>query len=143
MATQQVTRISAYGILTRANQLLLCRLSSQVLAGAGMWTLPGGDIEFGEDPKDAMIREVEEETGLNVVSTGLAGVHSFRLDSPKRSFHGIQLIYHATILGGRLRHEVSGSTDQCAGHALDALDSLPVVELVDAALPMISGRSRA
>ena len=73
MVNLQVTRISAYGFVLDGNRLLLCRLSGHVL-DAGKWTLPGGAIEFGEAPEAAMAREVEEETGLRVVSAGLAGV---------------------------------------------------------------------
>lgn len=30
------------------------------------WDLPGGDLDFGEDPFESMIREIKEETGLDV-----------------------------------------------------------------------------
>jgi 8-oxo-dGTP diphosphatase len=36
--------------------------------GGGTWAPPGGHLEFNEDPKDTAIREVLEETGLNVSS---------------------------------------------------------------------------
>jgi len=29
------------------------------------WDLPGGDVEYGEDPKKAILREIKEETGFN------------------------------------------------------------------------------
>ena len=70
---------------------------------AGKWTLPGGGIEFGEDPEAAMIREVEEETGLHVSSAGLAGIDSFTHDAPERSFHGLRIIYHANVLDGVIK----------------------------------------
>jgi len=34
--------------------------------GAGTWSVPGGHIDFGETPEEACIREVREETGLNL-----------------------------------------------------------------------------
>ena len=42
----------------------------------GMWSLPGGGIEAGESITEAAIREVKEETGLDVRITGLVGVYS-------------------------------------------------------------------
>jgi 8-oxo-dGTP diphosphatase len=136
IATVEVTRISAYALLIERDHLLLCRLSGDMLH-AGMWTLPGGGIEFGEDPEAAMIREVEEETGLRVSAAGLAGIHSFTHDTPGRSFHGIRIVYYADVIDGVLRYEQDGTTDMCRWHALDTLETLGLVELVEAALPML------
>ena len=41
-----------------------------------LWNLPGGALEHGEAPWDGVIREVKEETGLEVEVSGLAGVYS-------------------------------------------------------------------
>ena len=41
-----------------------------------LWNLPGGALEHGEAPWDGVIREVREETGLEVEVSGLAGVYS-------------------------------------------------------------------
>ena len=41
-----------------------------------LWNLPGGALEHGEAPRDGVIREVKEETGLEVEVSGLAGVYS-------------------------------------------------------------------
>ena len=41
--------------------------------GAGTWGLPGGHQEFGESPEQTAVREVAEETGLQVVATARLG----------------------------------------------------------------------
>ena len=41
-----------------------------------LWNLPGGVLEHGEAPWDGVIREVREETGLEVEVSRLAGVYS-------------------------------------------------------------------
>lgn len=136
MPKPQVTRIAAYGLVIDAGQVLLCRISKD-LPQRGMWTLPGGGLEFGEHPESGMIREVEEETGLVVRPSGLAGVDSISGEAAERSFHSIRIIYHTELLGGTLRYEAEGSTDMCDWHPIDGLDSLAVVDLVEAALPII------
>jgi len=42
----------------------------------GLWAIPGGAQEIGESCTEAAIREVREETGLDVEVTGLVGIYS-------------------------------------------------------------------
>src|SRR5688500_6619959 len=60
-------RVGAYAVMLREHagrvEDLLSRLSARV-SRTELWTLPGGGIEHGEDPRLAVIREIREETGL-------------------------------------------------------------------------------
>ena len=89
------TRVGAYAICTDGDRLLLCRVAPRVM-GAGIWTLPGGEVEFGEDPADAVLRELAEETGLVGHVGGLLEVSS-RLYRPDDvappPVHAIRVIY--------------------------------------------------
>lgn len=40
----------------------------------GQWSLPGGRVEWGESVREAVVREVREETGIDVDLEGLAGI---------------------------------------------------------------------
>ncbi len=59
-------------ISVRDGQLLLVRRGRE--PARGLWSLPGGHVEAGEYLSDALRREVEEETGLDVTVDGLAGI---------------------------------------------------------------------
>jgi mutator protein MutT len=53
----------------------------------GMWTLPGGKIEPGESPAQATVREVKEETGLDVRVVAFVTVFELRRDGYAYDIH--------------------------------------------------------
>lgn len=55
------------------------------------WALPGGFVDYGERCETAAIREMKEETGLDVVLTGLLGVYSDPDRDPRS--HTMSVIY--------------------------------------------------
>jgi|TARA_B100000315_G_scaffold253274_1_gene291758 ADP-ribose pyrophosphatase YjhB (NUDIX family) len=136
-STVKQTRIGAYGVVTGEDRILLCRISDQVPEFAGVWTLPGGGLNFGEDPADGMVREVFEETGLTVRPLSVAGVDSISGDLPDRSYHSIRIIYHTEVLGGTLTNEIDGTTDMCKWFSEEEARELNLVGLVRDALPLV------
>jgi ADP-ribose pyrophosphatase YjhB (NUDIX family) len=64
--------------------------------GMGGWALPGGFIDAEETVCDAAVREVKEETNLDVELEGLLGVYSYV--DPHKS--GLVVIFQARVLGG-------------------------------------------
>lgn len=132
------TRVAAYALcIDDAERMLLVRIAAGY-PGAGRWTLPGGGLGFGEDPRDGVLRELGEETGLEGRIDGLAFVHSgsgpARPEAGAGAWHAIRIIYRVRISGGQLRDEADESTDQAAWIARPELSALPTVEMVDAAL---------
>ena len=131
------TRLAAYTVCVEDGRLLLVRIAPGYPA-AGMWTLPGGGIAFGEDPADAARRELAEESGLEGRIDDLAFVNSIAGDAQaelgRDAWHGVRIVYLATIVGGTLRDEVEESTDRAEWATLPGLEGRPVTELVEGAL---------
>lgn len=85
------------------------------------WALPGGFVDCGETCEEAAVREAREETGLDVVLTGLLGVYSDPVRDPRR--HTISVVYTAQAVdAARLR-----AGDDAASAELFPLDSLPLL----------------
>ena len=86
-------KVVAATIPEQGERVLLTRRS--ISPGRGLWTFPGGFIDFGETASDGAVRETFEETGLKVELTGLLNVYSYP-DSP------VIIVYKARVLDGVL-----------------------------------------
>lgn len=135
MVGERVLRVAAYGVVTDdGGRVLLVRLSEDT-SQPGWWTLPGGGIEHGEHPRDAMVREVFEETGLRATCGELLTVESVHLPPDQGhlpdDLHSIQVVYRATVAdpGSPLTHEADGSTDLARWIPREDLATLPLVPL--------------
>ncbi|MDL2335985.1 MAG: NUDIX domain-containing protein [Chloroflexota bacterium] len=138
------TRLAAYTICIEDGRLLLVRIAPGYPA-AGIWTLPGGGVAFGEDPADAARRELGEESGLEGRIDDLAFVNSITGDAnaelSRDAWHGVRIVYLATVTGGTLRDEVEESTDRAEWATLPGLDGRPVTELVRVTLEWLGTTS--
>src|SRR3712207_5772578 len=83
----QRQRVGAYAVILREHggriEVLLSRLAPKV-SGAELWTLPGGGVDHGEDPRRAVVREIHEETGLDATVSETAHVYSAHLPRASR-----------------------------------------------------------
>ncbi len=128
---ERFIRIAAYALCVDDGRILLARIS-RGFPDAGSWTLPGGGLEFGEPPDTGLLRELEEESGLRGDVLSLLAVDS-ELYGPRPGreswVQSLRIVYRVGIVGGDLRHERDGSSDQCAWLPLEEVDSLALVSL--------------
>lgn len=83
------------------------------------YALPGGFIEEGEQAENAAVREMREETGLNVKLLGLLGVYSAPDRDPRQ--HTLSVVF----VGEAVNPEELKAGDDAAGAAYYPLDKLP------------------
>lgn len=83
------------------------RLLLQQRSDGGQWGLPGGSVEIGESLRDAIVREVREETGLTVAPRRLVGLYSSPAFQVVRypdgnAWHYISVCFECRVRSGRL-----------------------------------------
>jgi ADP-ribose pyrophosphatase YjhB (NUDIX family) len=140
--TQRVVRVAAYGLLERPGpaggpadtEILLVQASVRSDV-PGTWWLPGGGLEPGESPESAVVREVQEETGLVARVAGPPTVVGDVMEIPDRGVvvYSVRLCYPLELLGGSERPEADGSSDHLAWvprGQVPALRTLPFVQQV-------------
>jgi len=136
---RQVQRVSACGLARDGDAMLLVQIGRSAYGEAGKWMLPGGGIEHGEEPRDAVVRAFAEQLGLTVRVDGLLDVGSdYRNLAGGIDFHGIFIVYVVTITAGTPRVEADGAVLAPTWVKQAELDSLPVLDPIRAVL----GRQR-
>ena len=140
----QWRRVAAYVALRdEGGRLLLTSVRLPGRPDDGKWTLPGGGMDWGEDPQTTARRELREETGYDAELGGVLGVWSkwFAADESHsgETLHTIGVVYE-----GRNPVRVAdpvlddGTTASAEWFTLDEVRALPLVPLVDFVLGLIS-----
>ena len=129
-------RVGVGAVVLDGDRVLLARRGRP--PGQGKWSIPGGLVHLGERIEDAVVREIEEESGLRVRVLGLCGV----IDRVVREgdavrYHYVIIDYVAEAVGGRLQ---AGS--DAAEVRWVAVDDLGQYDITDGLADMVQ-RARA
>lgn len=135
-------RLGAYAVAVTGGHMLLTRISTNGFP-AGMWTLPGGGVDHGESPHDAVRRELYEETGLLARSAELRDVHDVHTvdkgrDDMYEDYHGVHLLFIVDVdIEAPLEiKDIGGTTDRAEWVPVASIGSAdyPVLSMVTHAL---------
>lgn len=109
-------RIGAYALVV-SERGILGTVNSTATPAPGTWSLPGGGVHEGESPSDAVLREVYEETGQEVVIDRVLSLESEHwvgrsMSGRLEDFHALRVVYGATCKAPSdpVVHDVGGST---------------------------------
>ncbi|MFP4608966.1 MAG: NUDIX domain-containing protein [Candidatus Aenigmatarchaeota archaeon] len=104
------------GIVTKEEKILLIERKNPPFKGC--YALPGGFVEYNERVEDAVIREVEEETGLKTEIEKMVGVYSDPERDPRG--HMVSVVFSLDITDG----ELAGGSDAVSADFF-GIDDLP------------------
>lgn len=119
-------------LIFEGDRILLVERGREPLKG--QWSLPGGGVETGERLEEALIREVQEETGLDVEPEQVAVIFERIIPDQegKPEYHYLLVDFLCKIRGGILR-----AGDDSNAAAWFSLDELPALTLTDGTLDVI------
>jgi mutator protein MutT len=111
-------------IIVRDEHILLVRRANPPLQG--QWSIPGGLVETGETIKEAITREVHEETGLEVEPLRLVEVFEriLRDDDSRVRYHYVLIDYLCQVVAGEAR--AGSDVSAVRWTSCDELESLAV-----------------
>ncbi len=109
------------GVLWHNEKVLLVQRGYN--PGKGMWTIPGGYVDHGESIGEAIIREIQEETGIKAKPLSIIALR----DRPAEK-HNTYIIFLMQFLGGNLQAQ-AGEVSDLGFFTLKECQSLPIPSL--------------
>lgn len=113
-----VYKVRATGVLIENNSLLLVK---QKLSNNKEWSLPGGRVEAGETLEQALIREMKEETGLDVEPIRMLYVCDVEASG--------NTVLHITFLTKQIGGEITLPTNEFDENPIHDVRFIPIDEL--------------
>jgi 8-oxo-dGTP pyrophosphatase MutT (NUDIX family) len=148
----RLQRVAAYALIVRrcgaGEEVLLTRISARGYH-SGSWTLPGGGIDFGEQPRVALAREVREECGVECTVGDVLEVDDVTVTGTAPSgrhedFHGVHLVFAATVPADAEPRvaETDGTTDAVAWVRVGDVEA-GTVDVLDVVRSALAARARS
>lgn len=93
----QTFRIVAAGLIWKDDRVLLLQRPENEMFYAGIWELPGGTRDFNESSTDALIREVREETNLDITVIKPISTFDYVLEKYNQTIDTTQVNFLVTV----------------------------------------------
>ena len=102
------SRVGVYAVMKYKGGFILVQKGKGPFKGR--WDLPGGKLDFGETPIEALEREILEETGLKLKSAKLIDALSYTYETKSEELHHTGIIYSLKVKSvKKLKREPDGN----------------------------------
>ncbi len=120
--------ISSHGIIRDGDKVLVTRRAPTVKYKPGHWDFPGGHLETGETPYENTVREIKEETGLEVKMLAIDHVFTNMENVPEMQY--FQILFNAEYVGGEITLHAR-EHDEYQWVTIEELADMPLIHFVE------------
>lgn len=129
---EKYTHLGVYGVLIQDDHILLIQKARG--PHKGKWDLPGGSIEFGEEPEFTLKREFMKETGLSPIKGSIRTAISYTIvyqyaENQMEELHHIGIIYDVELPDDQAVIKAEGDGQDSLGARWVPLESLSLLPL--------------
>lgn len=122
-----IQRISVRAIITRGSDILMLRRANGRESIMGLYELPGGKLNYGEQPEDALRRYIQDDIGHQVDRADLFDVVTY-IDHDDRNIQYAVITYKAVLIEGKLEPKLS---DNYSDHVWQELEKIQQDSITD------------
>ncbi len=124
MTDDKTPRLTSAVLVEHEGKYLLAKRGKA--DGNGLWVIPGGGVDFGESIEAAAVREIREETGLEIALGKYIGAKE--VIYPPNGYHRVIFFHHGTVTGGKLN-----SSDDVTDAGFFSVDEIRELTLIESA----------
>ena len=115
--------LTVLGVLQRPDgRYLITRRRMDKEWAAGWWEVPGGGVRAGESSEDAVIREIQEETGIDVPNAGGGYAFTYKRVNPEEKNNYFVDVYKFIL--DFQEEDVRTQEEEVSGHAIASLEEI-------------------
>lgn len=130
------TGVGVAALISNKNgEFLMGKRGAKARNEKGKWEFPGGSIEFGERLKEAVVREIKEELGVDIEPENLLPAIDHLI--PDEGQHWVAHAIFAKIVNGKPRILEPEKCDEIGWFKIDEIEKLDATLAVKSFLPLI------
>lgn len=118
------------GVVVRDGKVLILQRSEDETVLPGLWELPSGKKEPLEESEKALVREVEEETGLKVKIKAVVSVFDYQIEKPDVIRDSTQINFLVEVVDGNYEVKTSDEHQAVAWVSKDELNKYEISDPV-------------
>tara|TARA_Y100000034_G_C6907509_1_gene421618 strand:+ start:4007 stop:4429 length:423 start_codon:yes stop_codon:yes gene_type:complete len=119
---EKLQKIVVAGVIVKKGKFLVVKRSATEKILPNKWELPSGKVEFGENPNNALVREIEEEVNITPEKFVPIKITDYILGDEHKKKHTVQIIFLIKSSDNEIK--LSSEHDEYRWITIDELNNL-------------------